>query len=72
MITPDELKAHLDMLKAAGVTGRVKIGDIEVTIAAPVIETKSAAPVTAKSLKAEYDEMLFACTEGIRDPEERS
>lgn len=66
MITPDELKAHLEMLKAAGVVGRVKIGNIEVTIAPPAVPYTEP---TAKSLKAEYDTMLFAATEGLPDPE---
>lgn len=66
MITPDELTTYIDTLKAAGVTGRVKIGDIEVTIA-PVVE-KGEAP-TPKSLRADYDKLLFAATEGIPDDE---
>lgn len=65
MISPEELQSYIDTLRAAGVTGRVKIGDIEVTIAPAVGD--GAAPVDRKSLAREYDRMLFACTEGIQD-----
>ncbi len=71
MITPEELKAHLDMLKEAGVVGRVKIGDIEVTIAPAPLPQKDAAQAR-KSASKEYDAMLFAATEGIPDDEERT
>lgn len=66
MITPAELTTYIDTLKAAGVTGRVKIGDIEVNIAPPAVEKTD---ITPKSLRAEYDKMLFAATEGIPDDE---
>lgn len=70
MISPDELTTYIETLKTAGVTGRVKIGDIEVTIAPPALPEKE--KPTLKSLKADYDRLLFAATEGIPDEEERT
>ena len=70
MITPTELSQYIDTLRAAGVTGRVKIGDIEVTIASAV--EKSDAPVDKRTGKQKYDDLLFAATEGIPEEEERS
>ena len=65
MISPSDLSEYIETLKASGVVGRVKIGDIEVTIApAPVAQKDD----PARSPKADYDRMLFAATEGI--PEE--
>lgn len=66
MISPVELSQYIDTLRASGVVGRVKIGDIEVTIAAPVAESSDSKPVV-RSAKAEYDRMLFAATEGITE-----
>ncbi len=69
MITPDELAAYVETLRAAGITGRAKIGDIEITIPPPDVERDTDAPKrTPRSAKADYDKMLFAATEGI--PEE--
>jgi hypothetical protein len=68
MITPTELSAYLDTLRAAGVTGPVEIAGIKLTISPPEVVT--AAPVARRSAKAEYDAMLFACTEGIPEDEE--
>ncbi len=67
MISPQELKDHIDMLRASGVVGRVKIGDIEVTISPAPVEGAKVAP--RRSAKAEYDAMLFGATEGIADEE---
>lgn len=66
MITPDELRAHLDMLKAAGVTGPVEIHGIKLTIPPEPVKQKD---VAKRSLKQQYDTLLFAATEGIPDEE---
>ncbi len=69
MISPAELAEYISTLRAAGVTGRVKVGDIEVTIAPPVMAPSTNAK-PARSPKAEYDAMLFAATEGIPEEEQ--
>ncbi len=71
MISPADLATYIETLKAAGVSGRVKIGDFEVTIAPPP-PAKADAVAAARSAKKDYDTMLFACTEGIPDEEERT
>lgn len=73
MISADELHEYITTLQAAGVTGKAKIGDIEVTIP-PVVEPSSGGgdKPRARSQKAEYDRMLFAATEGIPDDEEEA
>ena len=70
MITADELKEYLATMQAAGITGRAKIGDIELTIPPAVVAGANAKPEERRSAKAEYDAMLFACTEGIPEDEE--
>lgn len=66
-ITAEELKSHLDMLKAAGVSGPVEIHGIKLTIPPPEVAQKD--KPTAKSLAKQYDMLLFAATEGIPDEE---
>jgi hypothetical protein len=68
LITAEELAAYVSTLQAAGVTGRAKIGDIEITIP-PVVDAR-AADAPKRSAKAEYDNLLFACTEGLREEDE--
>lgn len=74
MMTPEDLKAHIESLRALGITGPVKIGDFEITIppaeAAPLSDEQK--KQTARSMKADYDKWLFACTEGIPDEEAAS
>lgn len=69
MITPDELRVYVTALQQAGITGKAKIGDIEITIP-PLVVASGEAPKPKRSAKKEYDDMLFACTEGIRDEDE--
>lgn len=69
MITADELREYIATMQAAGITGRAKIGDIEVTIPPLVVES-SGVPAPRRSGKSEYDKMLFACTEGIPEEDE--
>lgn len=70
MITADELREYIATMQAAGITGRAKIGDIEITI--PPVASDSSANAPARSPKAEYDRMLFAATEGIPEDEATS
>jgi hypothetical protein len=74
MITGADLANYIATLKEAGVTGRVKLGDIEFEIKPAVAELKSsdAPPAVPRSAKADYDRMLFAATEGIPEDEATS
>jgi len=69
MITASELREFIATMQEAGVTGRAKLGDIEITIP-PVAVAKDpdAKPEVPRTQKQKYDDLLFACTEGI--PEE--
>ena len=64
-MTPTELRDHIDMLKAAGVSGPVEIGGVKFVIPPPAQEGASTA--VKRSAKAQYDLMMFAATEGIPD-----
>ncbi len=69
MITGADLANYITTLREAGVTGRVKLGDIEFDIK-PEVKLTSADVKPQRSQKADYDRMLFAATEGIPDAEE--
>ena len=69
MISADELREYIATMQAAGITGRAKIGDIEVTIP-PVVAESSGPAAPRRSAKTEYDRMLFACTEGISEDDD--
>jgi hypothetical protein len=71
MISPEELHEYITKLQAAGVTGKAKIGDIEVTIPPMVVEG-SGTDKPRRSAKAEYDNMLFAATEGLREDDDEA
>ncbi len=65
MMSPDDLRQHIELLKAAGVSGPVEVHGVKFVIAPPPVEHGEAPP--KKSLNADYDTMLFAATEGIPD-----
>lgn len=68
MISPEQLAEYLATLRAAGVTGPVTIDGITLTLAPPKPAASALAPGRApRSAKADYDAMLFACTEGLPD-----
>lgn len=70
MISPEELSDYIRTLQSAGITGRAKIGDIELTIP-PAVERKDDGDSKPQGLsqKAKYDQLLFAATEGIPEEE---
>ena len=68
MISPEELRKYIETLRENGVYGRAKIGDIEIDVQ-PVVVLKDTKASVPRSAKAAYDELLFACTEGIREEE---
>lgn len=73
MISPANLAEYVAQLRAAGVTGRVKLGEMEFDIAPePVRLSPEDAKIVQRSAKADYDRMLFAATEGIPDEEAQS
>lgn len=67
MISPTELTAYIAELRAAGISGPVEVHGVKLVIPPPAVD---AATQPRKDMKAEYDRMLFAATEGI--PEEES
>ncbi len=71
MISAAEIAEYVTQLRAAGVTGRVKLGDIEFDIAPePVRLGPEDVKLIQRSAKADYDRMLFAATEGLPDEEQ--
>lgn len=70
MISAEDLAHYITTLQAAGITGKAKIGDIEVTIPPVVVASGEGSDKPRRSPKAEYDRMLFAATEGLPEEED--
>ena len=74
MIGPDELLEYVQCFRAAGIGGRVKVGDIEFTLPLDVVQeepkplAKDMPPLKSKAVD---DRWLFACTEGIPEEEDK-
>lgn len=70
MISPTDLAEYISTLRTAGVTGPVTIDGVAFVIPPPPVKADAGAARAPRSAKADYDRILFACTEGIPDDDE--
>ena len=65
MISAQELQAYIDVMRAGG-CAIFKCGDTQIILGPPKYE----GPLVNTSSKSDYQDMLFAATEGIPTDEE--